>query len=231
METMTEETTTGTTYDGSTFDGGDVLDTPALALPPATPDIHEGTIVSVIPVTSEKTGNTYGTITVQSKNTGQTFDMGFFPPQAWFDPANWTGGKFDPATLSDDPPPGKKESPKVRYAKSVASSQAAFTEDGTPITTITGKEAPLQLLRKLAAQDGLTLDSGVTPPTSGEEYINIVNALVAGRLEILFTRKPEKNDDPAFDGRLKVNQIYSKSILTEANFEKRFSGFRKAWEV
>lgn len=209
---------------------GDVLDTPSLAPPEAQAEIHEGTVLAVTTTVGKESGNTYGIITLQSKATGKTYDFPFFPPQAWFDPANWSTGQFNAEILSDVPPVGKKQTPREAFAKSVSSSKAAFTKDGVAITEIIGKEAPLQLLRKLAAIDGLTLDAGTPRPTNGDEYVSVINALVAGRLEVLFSRRPEKNDNPAFDGQLKVNQIYGKDVLNAPNFEKRFAGFRKTWE-
>lgn len=209
---------------------GDVLDTPSLALPPSQAEVHRGTIVSVEAKTSENTGNTFGIISLQSIDTSQSgngFELMFFPPQSWFE--EWPDGKFDPNTLSDEPPPGKKQSPRVGYARNVSSTQAAFDNEGKPITKVTGKEGTLQLLRKLAALEGLTLEAGTPAPTSGEEYVGLINSLVAGRLEVVFTRKPEKNDDPAFDGRLKVNAIHPKSIIEEPSFEKRFKSYRLAW--
>lgn len=231
MEILETETPISEAIGGAETGLGDVLDTPSLAPPEAQAEIHEGTVIGVTTLVGKDSGNTYGTITLQSKATGKTYEFPFFPPQAWFDPANWTGGVFNAEILSDVAPAGKKQTPREAFAKSVSSSKAAFTKDGVAITEITGKEAPLQLLRKLAAHAGLTLEAGTPRPTNGDEYVGTINALVAGRLEVLFSRRPEKNDNPAFDGQLKVNQIYSTETLNAPNFEKRFAAFRKTWEI
>jgi hypothetical protein len=201
-------------------------------LPKATPEIHHGTVVSVTTKVSENSGNEYGIITLQSKETGLTFEFPFFPPQPWFDAQNWTPKGFDPSVLSDTPPPGKKQTPKEAFARSVSSHEAAYTKEGAVITEpVAGKDAPLQLLKKLAAIEGFTLEAGTQRPTNGTEYVAIVNSLVAGRLDVLFTRKPQKADEPQFDGQLKVNAIYPKSEEEKANFAKRFQTFRKMWEI
>src|SRR6185312_649000 len=127
---------------------GDVLDTRSLALPEKQPEIHEGTVISVTTKVGKDTGNSYGVITLQSKQTGLTYDFGFFPPQAWFDPANWGARGFDPNVLSDEVPAGKKQTPQQSFARNVSNTDAAFRKDGTSITEVIGKEAPLQLLRK-----------------------------------------------------------------------------------
>jgi hypothetical protein len=236
METQIEETTTQGTETGfaeptGDFVGGDVLDTPSLALPKSTPEIHHGTVVSVTTRVSENTGNEYGIITLQSKDNGLTFEFPFYPPQPWFDPANWTVKGFDPSVLADTPAPGKKQTPREAFARSVSSHDAAYTKEGAIITEpVAGKDAPLQLLKKLAAIEGFTLETGTPRPTSGTEYVAVINSLVAGRLDVLFTRKPEKNDDPAFDGRLKVNALYPKSEEDKPNFAKRFASFRNMSE-
>ena len=211
--------------------GGDVLDTPSLSLPEKQPEIHEGTVISVTTKVGKDTGNSYGVITLQSKQTGLTYDFGFFPPQAWFDSANWGARGFDPSVLSDEVPAGKKQTPQQSFARNVSNTDAAFRKDGTPITEVIGKEAPLQLLRKLAVIDGLTLDSSTPRPTNGTEYIEVINALVAGRLDVLFTLRPQKDDNnPQFDGQLKVNQILAKSDVDKPNFDKRFANYRVMWQ-
>lgn len=220
------EIETGVEAGFDSVSGGDVLDTPALALPKKTPEIHEGTIVGVTTKTSENTGNTYGIISIQSRQTGLTYEKKFFPPQAWFDPKNWGAHGFDASTLSDTPPPGKKMTPQQLFAANVSNSDAAYTKDGQVITEVIGKEAPLQLLKKLAAQEGLTLDSGTPRPTSGDEYVGLINQLVAGRLSVIFTMTPQRNDDPRYDGNLGVNLILPTSVVDAPNFSKRFQNYR-----
>lgn len=211
--------------------GGDVLDTPTLSLPAATSEIHHGTVTSVTTKIANSSGNEYVVISLQSRDNGLSFDFPFYPPQAWFDPANWTVKGFDPSVLSDTPPPGKKQTAREAFARSVASQDAAFTKDGHVITDpIPGKDAPLQFLKKLAAIEGFTLEAGTPRPQSGTDYVAVINSLVAGRLDLLFTRQPEKNDDPAFDGRLKVKQLLPKTEEDRPNFEKRFQLFRKVWQ-
>lgn len=229
VETTFEETVEQQ-VEGTDF-GGDVLDTPSLALPKKTPEIHEGVVQSVTTKVGKDSGNSYGVITLQSKNNGLIYELGFFPPQAWFDPENWTPN-FNPDTLSDEVPAGKKLNPKQLYAMNVSNTDADVAKDGSKITGVIGKEAPLQLLRKLAVLDGLTLDSSVPRPTNGTEYIGVINSLVAGRLDVLFTLTPKKDDaNPQFDGQLKVNRILAKTDVEKPNFDKRFQEYRKAWEV
>lgn len=231
-ETVTEDAPQIDEVGGGFATDGDVLDTPSLKLPEKQPEIHEGTVVSVTTKVGTTSGNSYGVITLQSKNNGLTFEFGFFPPQAWFEPANWGARGFDPSTLSDVPAPGKKQTPQDAFARAVSSTDAAYTKQGAVITELVpGKDAVLQQLKKLAAIEGLTLDGTVARPTNGTEYIDVINSLVAGRLDVLFTLRPQKDDqNPQFDGKLKVNQIIPKSDLEKPNFDKRFQNYRKSWE-
>lgn len=231
-DTDTVNETLGTTGFGDEGTGADVLDTPSLALPKKTPEVHEGVVVSVTTKVGKDTGNSYGVITLQSKNTGLTYDFGFFPPQAWFDPANWGTRGFDPNTLSDVPPPGKKQSPQQAFARSISASDAAYTKEGAIITEVVpGKDAPLQLLKKLAAIEGFTVEPGTPRPTNGTEYIEVINSLVAGRLDVLFTLRPQKDDtNPQFDGQLKVAAILPKTDVEKPNFDKRFANYRIMWQ-
>ena len=206
----------------------DVFDTPTLSLPPATPDIHEGTITSVEVKTFES-GKSAIFVNLVSKNTGKDEVHKIWPPQEYFDNTNWKGGQFDVTVLGDVPDPGKSQSPRVRFAKTIASTEGAAT------TEINGREADLQLLIKLAKNDGRLTD-GFTTPTDAESYIGNVNSLVAG-LEVLFTRTPDKSDDPQYSGRLRVGRILGKDVLNDPKFDKRYpeyssltgKGYRRAW--
>jgi hypothetical protein len=223
-------TTTDYAGDGQNASAAiDVLDTPSCSLPPATPDMHEATIVNVETKTFDS-----GTVGIfanlVSKNTGQEFTKKIWPPQDFFDAANWSNGQFNADVLSETPAPGKSQSPRVRFAKTIASTE------GKKSAEVNGQEAELQILIKLAKLDGRTIDPGTAAATDGESYVAIVNQLVSG-LEVLVTRTPEKNGDNA--GRLQVNRILSKDKLNDPKFDKlypRFSeitgkGYRRAFET
>jgi hypothetical protein len=211
----------------------DVLDTPTLSLPPSAPEIHEGTITSVETKTFES-GTVGVIINLVSKNTGQDVQHKIWPPAEFFEAAYWEGGKFNADALSDVPDPGKKQSARVKYARNIASTEGAATVE------INGKEGEIQKLIKLAKLDGRTAAGTVT---DGESYVAVVNNLVAG-LEVLFTRTPDKSDDPQYAGRLRVGRIIGKDFLNDPKFDKSFpeltmfvgksgametKGYRRAW--
>jgi hypothetical protein len=226
LETTVSENTTETSepqsFDGSTADvttsvvgGDDLLATEELELPPAQPDAHRATIQAVTLETFEKTGSKGIKVSLKSQDADFETDLIFFPPTAFTD-----NPLVDPKTLSDVPPEGKKQSPKQRYAQTVANSK------GT---------ADLQSLRAVAKEQGRAFDAaafqaalGKTSFSTIEEYVAVYNHVLAG-LDVVFTRRPEKNEeDPRFDGRLKVNRILPISVAYDP---KQLKNYKKAWII
>lgn len=188
-------------------------------LDPASPDAHRGEIVSVQHFIAG-TGSQALQITLKSNDTGISGGPGFtinlWGPADVFDPNApcWTGGHFDNTQLSTDSPgtndAGKpKQSPAQAYARNFFNSK---------------KTGTVQTALMAAAEQGRTGASlGLNSPTTPEEYVANLNAILAGT-EVLIIRKPEKNADPKFDGALKVSVLYPISVLNDT---KRLDGATK----
>ena len=216
---QTGEVATGmeqtSTDDGNGGFGGEAK------LDPASPEAHRGEIVSVTRYEA-KTGTTAIAITLKSNDTGLSggpgFTMNLWGPSDVLDQNSpcWASGHFDASHLSDEAPAGKKQSPRQAYARNFFN---------------TKKTGVVQQVLAAAAEQGRTGASlGLSSPTNPEEYVANLNAILSGT-EVLIVRKPEKNDDPKFDGSLKVSAIYGASIFNDS---RRLDGvtknLRKMWE-
>lgn len=202
---------------GGGFDGAAVTDDGnggfggEAKLDPASPEAHRGEVVSVARYEA-KTGSVALAITLKSNDTGLSggpgFTMNLWGPSDVLDASSaaWASGHFDSSQLSDTAPAGKKQSPRQAYARNFFN---------------TKKNGTVQQLLEAAAEQGRTSASlGLSSPTNPEEYVANLNAILSGT-EVLIVRKPEKNDDPKFDGALKVVQLYPISVMNDS---KRLDG-------
>jgi|SRR5581483_1690175 len=217
---------TGATFEG---DGGDASTTTTDdtgfggegKLDPQQADAHRGEIVSVATTTAQ-TGTVGLVIQCKSHDTGvenRGFQQIIWGPQDIFssDAPCWAGGHFDNTKLSKEPPPGKKQSADQAYARNFFNSK---------------KNGLVQVAVQAAAEEGRTLASlGLSSPKNPEEYVSNLNAVLAGT-QVVIVRKPEANDDPKFDGQLKVNALYPISSLNDEKFLARLrkGGVLLKWE-
>lgn len=219
-------------FGGAATDTTDFLDTPAAKMAPKIPEIHQGTVTAIGVTVSKNTGTKGIQVDLQSKDTGAADRFTIWAPQEFFDPALWTGGKFNLDALATVPVPGKKQSPRQRYAATINSESAKVANDGTYQNF-----ADVQLLRTIAKDEGRTL-TGVQPPVNGEDFVALLNSLCAG-VDVVYTRRVETSEE--FGDQLKVNRLLHPSVLSLANFDKKFPpatfdektesyrGYRRAW--
>lgn len=190
----------------------DVFATPEIAPPPQEADAHRATITSVTSKTFDS-GAVKVEVNLSSIDGGFDTQYGIFPPKDVLE--NWEAVMVEGNTdvLSDVPAPGKKQSAKQRYGAIFAS---------------TKKDAEFQRLRAIAAEQGATLaDSGYTAmPDSFEGFVEAHNKLLIGK-EVVFVRKPRKDENPQYDGKLEVSRLYPISSIDNP---KLFRGIVKRWE-
>lgn len=182
---------------------GGIIDTShELTLPPPEPDAHRAAIVSV---TSEvyETGTTSLNFALTSLDGGFAEEYKIFLPNAFVEDIN-----VDPTTLSDVPVPGKKQSPRQRYAQVVHNSD---------------NRSELDLLFAIAAEQGRNTD-GMERPKTFEDFVNTVNTLFNG-LEVIFLRNVEESEQ--YGDRLKVRKLVSPTL---AHNPKALKKYKKAWE-
>lgn len=198
--------------------GADVFDIPEyeLEVPPQKPDAHNAIITSIerVDFDSGTTG-----IKINLHSTDEDFDTDFtlFPPAEYV--ANPNLNPKDPEQLSNVVPVGKKQSPQQRYAAVVLNSN---------------KTADLQKLREIARQQGREPNAefvqGVLGKARAETFDDVIavhNALLQNAT-CVFTRRPDKNDDVRFNGRLRVSAIIP---TAEAYDPKALKKYRKAWAI
>lgn len=177
-------------------------DTPVLVVPPPVSEVHRATITGVNREDAS-TGSVGIKIMLTSTDTGLETDFTIWPPKVFVDDI-----AVDPTTLSDEPVPGKKQSPKERYGQVVRNST---------------KTAEIQKLLALASEADRHASQ---VPTEFDTFVALLDELLSG-LPCVFTRTVEKNSDPAFSNRLKVKTI--ESISTVDN-PKKFKKYDKKWE-
>ncbi len=188
----------------------DVLDTPELETPPATPDAHRA-VIDAVTLERADSGATAIRLALRSLDAGFETDYSIWLPKSFVDDVN-----LDPATLSEgefNPLTGKIEgNERQQYRINVANST---------------KDAELQRLRAIAYESGRTLPPGSKKPANINEYVELLAHLLTG-LEVIFIRRPDsKADDPRYRNRLRVKGIRS---LADTNKGKAFKGYVKAWE-
>jgi hypothetical protein len=206
-EELIQEPTEGEMAQAAKSAEGDLFaemlpDTPVLVVPPPTPEAHRATITGVTREDAS-TGSVGIKISLTSMDSGLETDYTIWPPKAFVDDI-----KVDPTTLSDDPVPGKKQSPKERYGAIVRNST---------------KTAELQKLLALASEADRHASQ---VPNEFDTFVALLDELLSG-LPVVFTRTVEKNSDPAFGNRLKVKTIES---ISTADNPKKFKKYEKKWE-
>ncbi len=182
----------------------DIFPTNPLPVPPAIPDAHRATIISV---EARHYDNEKGTISLVVHLTSldvpslQT-EFVIFLPKLFAENI-----KVDPTTLPDEL--GNKQ--KTVYRMRVASADGRST---------------LQKLRKLADDAGRTIYSvGITRrSTNIDEYAENLSKLLIG-LEVVFYREPDK--DGEFTHRLRVRGIMPIDTVSKPKLLKKY---QKAWE-
>lgn len=203
---MTDATTDAGEIDQNAWMEEDVLSTPELAVPPAQPDAHQGRILGVELVEFDS-GSSGIKINLQSLDVPslETNMMVFLPAMFVEDIT------VDPETLPDE----KGNNQKFSYQRGISNKK---------------KDATLQVLRRIAHDDYDRTPASVgitTKPTTVEEFVATLNTLLTD-VELVFARRPEKNDDPAYDGQLRVKNFFSKTVVGNPKYLKRY---RKAWET
>ncbi len=176
--------------------GAGLFPTPAIKMPVQKPDAHRATISGVTDSTGDS-GYTSINIGLTSLADGETYRYTVFPPQAFVtDFAAALEAAADPDAL------------EAIFSKEIAEGafQSEFDKFASTIGNAEGK-ATLQQIQGLAAEQGRDSTSlGLELPSSFEEYISALNQVLT-TTQVVFTRRPKKSANPAYDGRLQVNSI------------------------
>lgn len=182
----------------------DILATPELVTPPATPDAHRAVIqsVSLERFDNEKQSVAIKIVLQSLDNASVEETYSIFLPKMFAENI-----AVDPNTLPEE------EGNNQRFQYRIGISN-------------TTKDATLQNLRALAYKAGRTTQ-GMAAPTNIEEYVEVHNALLSN-LEVVFTRQPDtKAEDPRFRNRLRVNRIVGTDVVGNA---KQLKKYVKRWE-
>lgn len=195
--------------------------TPAGTLDPKEADAHRAKVVGVGTKTFDS-GSTALQIAFESIDTGaggRDFTLSLFPPVEFFDTEKWSANGFDAATLSRESPGlndnGRpKQSPAQSYARNISNSKG------------TGE---VQNIVAIAEKQGRTPQAlGLSTPTTPEEYVAVLNAVLTDT-EVVIVRRPETNADPRFDGELKIKRVLEPDTITNAKTQGFFKEVRKMW--
>lgn len=168
---------------GGSGDTGFIV-TESYVVPPATPKKHRGTITGVA-LLQTKTGSTGISITAHSDDNGRDYEQVIWPPAAWVANPRITKAELDTLPTAE----GKKQSPAQRFGSAISNSKG------------TGDVDRLLQVAKVA---GRTARAGYT---NIDQFIEQFNTLLAG-IPVIFTTKEEKNDDPQYQARERVNGFY-----------------------
>lgn len=192
--------------------GGKVLDpdadffaTSELAVPPATPDVHFGTIEAVYLKTIENE-DWPAQFVVKVKSSSDTTvedDYSMVLPKGFYDNV-----QVDATTLP--------EKAQTSYRISIANSD---------------QTANLQELRKLAKEGGRTsqtVEGLIKNPTTIEEFVQN-HAMLLNGLEIAFYRNVDKKAEPRFKNKLRVQGIISREAAANPKAFKK-GGYVKVFE-
>ena len=164
---------------------GSFFTTEAYEVPPATPKWHRGSVTGVTLLTT-KTGSTGIQIGFHSDDNGRDYELVTWPPVAWIENPNITRKELAALPTAE----GKKQSPLQRFGAAVHNSK------GT---------ADLDRLISAVTRSGRTLPRPNYTDING--FIEQLNSFVAGA-PVIFTTREEKNDDPQYQARERVNNIY-----------------------
>ena len=198
MSTFADETTVGTNPMVE-----DVLDTPALKLPPTPAEAHQGKIDGVT-LDRFESGATAITFAVTSVNVPTVSDtIRLFLPAGFVEDIH-----VDPSTL----PTEEKNNQQQQYAIGVKNT------DGT---------ATLQEIRRIAYEQGRTTE-GLEKPETIDDFVAALNHLVVG-MDVVFTRRPNtKAEDPRFRNRLQGSSILNPNVVNNPKMLKKYV---KLWET
>lgn len=188
--TSTEVDTTGN--DTMSSEGGDgFIVTESYVVPPATPKKHRGTITGVTLLTT-KTGSTGITVAAHSDDNGRDYEQIIWPPAAWVNNPRITKAQLDilprPEGFTSSGRP--KQTPAERFGSSISNSKGS---------------GDVQRLLQVAKTAGRTAGAAAYTDVTG--FVDQLNTLLAGT-PVIFTTKEEKNDDPQYQARERVNGFY-----------------------
>lgn len=192
--------------------GSDLISAPVLPQLLSEADAHRASIKSV--ESSEfDSGAVSIDVVATSEETGSDLQYRIFVPRDFA--ANID---VDPSELPEDEgdkaagiPPDKQRS---QYLRAVQNKQG---------------KAKIQILLALAKEQGITTSSlHITKPTSFEEYVAALSALLQG-INVIVLRNPDKRDpESEFYGQLRVTRFESPSVLSD---DKRLNGLRKRYRL
>ena len=195
--------------------------TPAGTLDPKAADAHRCKVIGVGTQTFDS-GTTSLHISFESLDTGgsgRDFKLSLFPPADFFNETFWGADGFHAGELSRESPGindyGRpKQSPAQSYARNISNSKG------------TGE---IQNLITIAEKQGKTPGSlGLSTPTSSDEYVAVLNAVLAD-VEVVIVRRPETNADPRFDGELRIKRVLEPEAATNPKLAGFFKDVRKMW--
>lgn len=194
----------------------DALDTPELKPPAATKDKHRGlvTYFKYEVLQGKDSGKQTPVFRIGLKSLDRNFDTKYtiFVPKMFAENIH-----IDPSTLPEE----EGNNQRKRYAIDISNSK---------------KTANLQRIRQFAQEQGRTLTADVvesllgdgrTAPDTIQEYALLVNEQIKG-MEVVFFRKPQKSDDPRYDGNLEVAGIAN---ISAANDPNKLKDYRAAWDT
>lgn len=179
-------------------------DTPELIIPEPEPEAHRGKITGIT-VETYDTGTTGIIVSLKSTDTGLKESLKIFPPAEFVENI-----AVDPATLSTEPKPGKKQSPRERYGSVVRNHN---------------KDAELQKLLALASEQGRTA-AGARPTDFGE-FVAMLDQLLTD-VPVIFVRRPDAKAEGSYKNKLKVTRINSFTTIDDP--KKYYKKVNRMWE-
>lgn len=207
-QSAVDVTDNGTGGDASTTtEEGDFFATDPYEVPAATPKFHRGAIESIAATDVTESGSRGIRVTFKSDSNGRQYENTIWPPMAFVDNPRITRDELAALPV----PEGKKQSPLQRYGATIHNHFGrdilrGKNDKGQPITIkAIGQSAEVDRLLIVAVHAGRTLPAGRY--SNFDEYVSQLNNVVAGT-PVVFTTREEKNEDPNFSNREKVNGVY-----------------------
>lgn len=166
-------------------EGESFIVTESYVVPPATPKSHNGSITGVTILTT-KTGSIGLQVGFHSDANGRDYEQMIWPPAAWIDNPRITRAQLEALPVAE----GKKQNPLQRFGSAISNSKG------------TGDVDKLLAAAKKAGR-------AFPKPTYStiEEFVEGLNTTLSG-CPAVFTTKEEKNDDPQYTARERVNGVY-----------------------
>jgi hypothetical protein len=154
-------------------------------VPAATPKRHSGSVTGVA-LLETKTGSTGIEIKYHSDSNGRDYEQVIWPPAAWIANPNISRADLEALPTAE----GKKQSPLQRFGSAITNSKG------------TGDFDKLFAAAKKAERT-------IPRPTytTIQEFVEMVNGIFSG-MPVKFTTREEKNDDPQYQARERVNAVY-----------------------